>query len=198
MSFTDYTTKPGNNHPHHAIELTQFITSETKAKEFSEKLAAYPQYELNSGGRHGLTVLASAALHGNVDLIDHIVKLDKSLLYVQDYSGRSPLHCACEKETGFFAARKLIQLGTPVNIISKTNGAESETPLDTALHKKGTNIAHMLLRMGGKTQTMSDTPEYEAAKKEMMTKQEKLFKMGLQNQFPKDVLNYILQISART
>ena len=65
------------------------------------------------------------------------------------------MHIAC-RFSQYFAAKKLIQLGTPINIVRKNeykNGQKEinydATPLETALEAGCAKIAAMLIRLGG-------------------------------------------------
>ena len=193
--------------------MTDYVTPKTTVKEFSRFLD--PQFSLDTGGKFGKTVLAAVAEKGNVPLIEFIVKRGgKGLLSIACNGGFSPLHYACvcpDKEAGYLAAKKLVQLGTPINLVREGGG--STTPLEIALGKgQNPKIAVMLIKLGGiiarKENLLShNIPEtakratWEAAKKEFVREQEKLFlfKMGisLQNNLPSKVANHILSISAK-
>jgi ankyrin repeat protein len=220
MNFTDFTNPyeyPGPGCTDINDFLEDFIKSTTIPKNFSEEMAKLSNYRLKMGTRSSIPALSMAAFRGNVDLIDHIVKIGgKALLTVGDCMEEgSPLHwaCSCSNfETGYLAAKKLIQLGAPINIAQKFEQKDSkgniqievyETPLEIALGKIGrTKIATLLLRLGGiaRAEYLKNPRaqrNLEAAKKKIMTENEKLFKMGMSLELPEDILNYILSISAK-
>jgi len=216
MNFTDLivTAQSTTSQLRTATQLCDFIKPTTTAEEFSDELAKYPDFKLNYGGQLGYTVLAQAAYKGNAALIEHIVNLgDKTLFFIGTYSYHSPLHCACSCENvdaGYLAAKKLVQLGAPINIVHEywcenEDGVEEvhffNTPLEHALSKGCIKITAMLLRIGGIVPKITEKKlaTYESAKKELMTKQEMLFKAQTNDtqELPREVANYILAISAK-
>lgn len=152
------------------------------------------------------TLLCVVAQEGNFALIDHIVKDEgTSLLTVANRHGYAPLHCAilCENpENGYLAAKKLVQLGTPINLVHQFEDVTTgiiigETPLELALLRGKTKIATMLLRLGGLARLRPEMQAtFDAA---MMTENEVLFKLGigLREQLPEDMIKYVLNLSVK-
>ena len=149
-------------------------------------------------GCDGLTALALAALEGNVALITFIVKTGgKDLLLIGDCFG-TPLHWAClcsNKEKGYLAAKKLIQLGSPVNIANVLEQKNSDgilqldfrdTPFETALQRECIQIATMILRLGGIARpdhySEKSIATLEATRKEIMKENVMLFKLIMSKQ----------------
>ena len=191
-------------------EIVHFIQADTTPAEFDTKRGEFPLYRLYYGGKCNWTALAVAASKGNIPLIEHIFAIGgKSLLFMANFSHETPLHCACaceDQEKGYLAAKKLIQLGTPVNIAEKLeidggNGFYFQKPLDTALANGNIKIATMLLRLGGIAKLVDPSPKMlatlEEARKQIMTDNEKLFKIGTALELPNDVSYCILSISAQ-
>jgi hypothetical protein len=193
MSFTDFTIRTGTEGWTEACRMTKCIKPTTTVKEFSKTLDLYA---LRAEAEGGYTVLAKAAEMGNVALIEHIVNIGGKVLLLignnSNYWPISPLHCACkcvDLQAGFFAAKKLIQLGTSINLVGRLmcnrgNGYTLEftsTPLEKALELGCTKIAAMLLRLGGIFRNLNEKQlaTLEEVKKELMNSQELLFKMQM-------------------
>lgn len=214
-NFKDFTTTYVKDHCAEASKMINFITPTTTPEEFSQKLP--DQYPINAVNTYGLNVLGAAAEKGNANLIEYIIKLGGDLSSATD-RGESSLHlaCECEDETkGLSAAKILYESGVPVNIVKKLERNFKgkvevcflETPFEKALEKGCVKIAAMLFRLGGVVRMIRINPKVyatlEAAKKEFMTDQEKLFIFGSKlpdstlNFLPNDVINNILSISAK-
>lgn len=188
------------------------IKADTTKKEFKAQLKKLPNFSFESAGSYGasMTPLATAAFVGNTHIIKYIVKIGgKKLLYIPNESGESPLHSAIkciDLEKGYRAAITLIKLGTPIDIVTKYEkyilGAWTTcytlTPLEAALRLKKIQIAAKLLRLGAYA-TIEPTMEisYQEAKNQMMTRNEKIFKLTFQDFFPKEVMRLILIISSK-
>jgi ankyrin repeat protein len=208
------------------LEVDNFIKYGIDANTTPQEIFEYlktPSVSIHSKGTpRGFTIFAKAAYMGNVDLIDCIYTLGgKALLFTPDESGAFPLHMACRRKNdlGCAAAKKLVQLGTPVNIRNdsfkdiefniKLRNQSDKNPLEEAINYKNIKTAAMLLRLGGiareeiKGYGINVNKFYnnilETAKKEIMTDNEKLFKCGmsLKNELPEDVLKHILSLSAK-
>ena len=143
-------------------QLSSFINTHTTPEVFSNKMALYPNFTLKTGTLHGRTVLAMAAMNGNIALINHIVEIGgKQLLHIGDETGKSPLHYACsclDSEKGYNAAVELIRLGTPINIVKQFERKDSkgnteidfgDTPLECALRHACIKMTSLLLKQGG-------------------------------------------------
>lgn len=184
------------------------IGPETKKEEFEEHRKEWLGYTLSAGDARGTTALGAAAYKGNAKLIHHIVTSgDKSLFYLADSAGQSALHLAIDcndKEAGYLAAKQLIQLGMPVNIVKKTHifGATffNETPLEKALAVGHVKIAALLLRMHAvaRPEKLDATSKETLALsiKEIISENENLFNMRFKKEVPSDVMNHIFLISA--
>lgn len=160
-----------------------------------------------------ITALSMWAKHGDLISINEVS--DKRLLRLGDAIGRTPLHYTClclNAENGYLAAKKLIQLGSPINLVKKFERKDhrgniqidfSDTPLEFALRNGAIKIAALLLRLEGIARPeLFYNKEHEMlddAKKEIMTCSEKLFKLGIaeQNVLPNEVVDFILLISAK-
>lgn len=202
INLTDFTTRPIPDWNDKASDVIDSIKRSSSSDEFKELCEKNPNYKLNIAGSGGWTALHRAVLNGNLDVIDHIISLrDKSLFTLAlDTNGPTPLHLSCthkDTATGLSMVEKLLPW-TPVNIVKKTGGP---TPLEKALIYKKIEIATLLLRHGGiarREQMQKESYEtLESAKKEIMTDNEKLFKLGLEKKLPKDIMNSILSFSAR-
>ena len=212
ISRTNLSTYPINIQS--STALISSIADTTTVEKFSKEMEKHPGYKLDMLGLHGTTVLSTAALVGNVALITFIVETGgKDLLYLEDVYG-APLHSACvcsNLENGYLAAKRLIQLGSPVNIANVVEQENSDgsiqldfkvTPLEMALLLGNIQITTLLLRLGGIARldhcSEKSKATLEAAKKEIMTENEKLFKMGIcKHVLSTDVVNHILSISSK-
>jgi hypothetical protein len=132
--------------------LVTFITDKTTPKEFDEHCARSPLYKLNYSWLD-LSALGQAASHGNILLIEHIVKVGgKELLHLGNQFGITPLFLAA-KSNQTLAVRKLIELGADINMA--TNGEFRRdlvplgaTPLWTAVekmvHERLSSVQHLM------------------------------------------------------
>jgi ankyrin repeat protein len=198
VNINNFTTNPryGNyNDTNDIIDSIEFLTTK---EQFSEKLSLYPNFKLDSGGRHDYTLLAVAAERGNMDIIDKIIEIgDASLLFIGNDYGESPLHCAIKNHqfNSHEIIKKLIKWGTPVDI---RKNDDSETPLSMALMYTRVTVSSIFLRLGAAIPKKYIGSEVlESAKQKMMTETEKQFSMGMKGIMPKDVSDYILSISAK-
>ena len=205
MNFTDFLI------PHeysiftwtNADHIVNMIQSDTSRNDFLKEMEKYPKYTLQTAGYDGNVALIRAANKGNLDLIDLIVEIGgKTILNVGNQQGEAPLHSAIlcsDPEKGYLAVKKLIDLGSPVNIIQQSTHAV--TPLESALNNGCIKIAILLLRFGGiaRLKKLKDPQSLESARKKIMTQSEKLFKLGIfeKDALPNDVIRYILLISSR-
>ena len=173
-----------------------FIRSDTTpaAFELELKQRKYPwPYD-------SLTPLAAAAGSGNIPLMEHIFAKGGEPLFTAG-NFWSPLHRACcykIDSKALKAAKKLLQLGSPVNIFKALNNGRTVTPLDVAIDNKNFKTAGFLLRQGGVVSV--EQGNLEEAKKEMMPDNLKLFKMHFGNKessvfIPKEIIDYILSLS---
>lgn len=226
----DYTIEPRKIMSISTEEFLGFCQSTSTPEVFS-KIFENPDYTLDSAlWANGETALHLAAIRGNVDLIDYIVKLGgKKLLFIHTTNGNSPLHhaCVCEdKEAGYLAAKKLIQLGSPVNIGKKFNWPDDDsrkmediqkwegvkdiwkTPLESALYFNyddviNSKILKLLVRMGGIARKGMICKEayknYQKLKidnKKILDIYKNATLFKLGSGFPKEINNNILYITA--
>ena len=212
--FTDFTLPP----PKENDQAEWDINENTTVDEFVEQWKKHPEWSLKEAGKNkssslfatfSATPLHYAAFHGNVELIVFLVNLlGKNSLIVRDCAEYIPIDHAMyckDYDKKYLATRKIMQLGTPINVIFEY------TPLESTLWKEGDiKIAAMLLRMGGivreeimesvnKDPSCGWRDNLEAARKEALTptQSEMQFKMGLQGKLPIDILNNILSFSAQ-
>lgn len=109
------------------IGITKNITPE----EFDAACAQlHSDYQMHYRGRCGVFSLTIAASVGNIPLIEHIVRKTPKLLHMGTDSGKTPLCCAVLANQRF-AAKKLIELGSDVNMAN----AYGITPLAFAAQK---------------------------------------------------------------
>lgn len=175
------------------------------------KLNIVPSYTNTFKPKYGIqTALGRAAATGNLSLIDYMVrKAGKELLFLCDEEGRIPLHqtVLCKDlDKGLLAARKLIQLGTPIDMKTYLGNMKGINLLELAIMNSSKNIVILCLRLGMKEFKMEKT-QYTLKKRtfiqycrnRMMYKNEKLFSLSQQeaNILPKDVIDYILLISSK-
>jgi len=128
--------------------ITNCMTPTMTPVAFDQECAKIPEYRLSHGGRCGWTALAQASFLGNVPLIEHIVaKGEPELFYLTNSSSFTPLHCAVE--AGHVkAARKLLDLGAPVN----AKGQHGRTVLAIAATTKNVALTKLLLLNGAEAQ----------------------------------------------
>lgn len=147
--------------------------------------------------------LNRAARDGNIYEIKRIVDIEGPLSFLQgDYLQYTPLHATAlckDQKSGYFAAKKLLQLGCPVNIAGDAHHVF--TPLDIALDKGKLKIAVLLLRNGGiplKHHSCKSKETLGCAKKRIMKKTELIFAMHCMHiLMPQDIVNTVLQLSIK-
>ena len=207
---------PNRNQYLETVQINREITETTSKSDFEKLCSRFPHFTLDCGGVCADTVLATAVIKGNIPLIEEIAKKGMKLIkeltsdsvnplfLIRDtLRGFTPLHLAstCEdKEKGYLAAKTLVKMGSPVNIAQYIDSPNLSgffvTPLDTALEEENIKIATFLLRQGG-IALWYDGENLAIAKKDIMEENEMLFKLSQQNNFPKEIMNYILYLSTK-
>jgi len=168
--------------------------------------------------------LTTCVAKGNGALIEsalQVLNTPEQLSYM-DWEGKSLLHWACRPiistdgehlyvtgEFQFAIAKKLIQLGSPIDLTQKRgDSACGLNPLEYAISKQSTKIAIMLCRLGGIFRLEKYPPEWgetwTLVKQNCMTRQEKQFKCSYELDcnctlkiFPKEIIEGILLISSK-
>lgn len=149
------------SHPEACAVITS-INKDTTPREFDQIVATMKihGYKLSYGGIRGWNALGTAAYNGNVELIAHIVKKGgEKLLDLGNRSGITPLLFAAQcknHQDGYYAAKKLIELGADINLAAAENSSEydvasteGETPLEVALEKtKNLRLVKLLIKRG--------------------------------------------------
>ncbi|MBA2368984.1 MAG: ankyrin repeat domain-containing protein [Candidatus Protochlamydia sp.] len=198
-----------------AIKICNFIQKDTTVDELKIERQKYPNYTYDCGELYSNTALIKATALKNIALIEYMVAEEgKGLLYIGNNHGETPLHTAIINGDPI-TAKKLLDLGAPINIIGKestpwiirkasTAGTPFEcaswTPLECALKCGEIEIATILLRRGAiepkiKARNLIEKflhNNLEKAKKEIMTKNEALFAMVTKKCLPFDVIGNII------
>ena len=146
---------------HSAYDAVSYIRQDTTPEDFDKHRQKYwPEYELVDGGRCGWNVMGQAAYTGNVELVEHLYKLEGArLVNLGNEFGMTPLYCAVIGGQ-LATATKLIELGAKVNLATRSSCSDSwfgdtascSTPLWKALNIKTHVIPEMvklLLKHGG-------------------------------------------------
>jgi len=170
------------------------------------------------------STLTTCVAKGNGALIEsalQVLNAPEQLSYM-NWEGKSLLHWACRPivstddehlyatgEPQYSIAKKLIQLGSPINLVQERgDNACGLNPLEYAISQQSTKIAIMLYRLGGIFRLKKYPPEWgetwTLVKQNCMTKQEKQFSCGYAlddtcalKVFPKEIIDIILLSSAR-
>lgn len=224
MSSISFSIKPQTTDCQGAYDLIRAIKADTKPEEFLKELEKFPNYKLNKSITNSYfestTLLHHAARLGNIALIELIVKIGGvSLLTLEDTKFNTPLHSAinfCKKERKYFTISKLIELGTPINIVHKqevkVEGGVSKTiyhltPFELALKIGNLKIAAFLQVIGGIIPPLNEMDfsrklENESALKKL--KKEKtidnivLFYKGFNLRvLPKEIVNQISTVGMK-
>lgn len=123
----------------------KIITRTTTTQEFDVERAKNPDFQLDNRGRNGHTSLTVAAEQGNVLLIEHIVRIGGTrLLDMGNDYGITPLFWAVIGNHRA-AAKKLIELGSNVNIAS-SSGCKLPFDYDTCV--RTTPLAYVAKKVG--------------------------------------------------
>lgn len=186
--------------------VISYIEGDTKVNDFFNECKKIANYTLDCGGEDGYTALARAVEKGNIDLIKNIVKKGgKSLLLIVNDKLASPLHIATyckDPQLRYKVAIELLKLEAPVNMFHPSKDEYLRySPLDSAIEKDRINIAVLFLRNGGipsdgQHKLKNYLDNLELAKKEIMTPNEKLFRLHF-HYLPFDIIKNILTISAK-
>lgn len=96
-----------------------FIDEGTSINDYKDFYSRHPEI-LTAGGRCGWTSLGMAASHGNVDLLNHIISKDPSLINLTNNFGWTPLMCACNSEVKDAYRSVLVLVDAKANINTKT------------------------------------------------------------------------------
>jgi len=209
--FNDLSKHPSYYTKESAGKIVDFIKEDTEPAAFDAECRKYKDYTLDSGTDEYQTALGKAALVGNIALVNHIMqKGDISLLSLTNKTCRTPLHSAIEcenKEKGHKVAKRLLQLGTPVNIVKEIffRKCYSMTPLELSLAKEYIPTVATLLRAGGiaRPDYISRDKKFlgilEKAKELIQTQDKKaaLFKLQHKAIMPDDITNTILSLYAK-
>jgi Ankyrin repeats (3 copies) len=116
-----------------AEDIIRRISDRTTVKQFEQMCKRYPQFQLWQPDWHIRTVLHTAAIVGNVELIEYLVKRAPELLERGDRWGSTPLCLAAENNQPD-AVRTLLALGANSNIIMLNIPTESNATKASLLH----------------------------------------------------------------
>jgi ankyrin repeat protein len=123
----------------------KIITRTTTPEQFDAERAKNPDYQLDNQGCSGHFSLTTAAEQGNVLLIEHIVRIGgPRLLDMGSETGITPLFWAVIGNHRS-AAKKLIELGSNVNVISIVGCRLS---FDFGITKATTSLAYVANKVG--------------------------------------------------